>query len=76
VVKYDLYVNHILFFYKLLKPFVNIAVEMSLFEIMNTIQSLYIEIETVSKSIKNKNQENKEIQISVNRLITQIQKHS
>lgn len=49
---------------------------MSLSEIMNKIQSAYVETQKVSKIIEKKNQESYEMKVSLNRLNIQIEKQS
>lgn len=50
--------------------------EMSFSEIMTTIEKLNVEIQTVGKSIRKKNEDIKLRNISLNRLDSQMQKQS
>lgn len=50
--------------------------EMSRSEIMKEIEKLNVEIQKVVKSVEEKNEENKEKKISINRLNIQLRKQS
>lgn len=55
---------------------VSMVDKMSFSEMMIMIEKFHLEIQTVSKSVRKKTEENKEKKISLNRLNTQIQKQS